>query len=58
MFLVVIEKEIAGFISVADPIKESSASAIKHLQEQGLEVMMLTGDSIRTLPKRLLTSLD
>ncbi|MEQ9289561.1 MAG: heavy metal translocating P-type ATPase [Cyclobacteriaceae bacterium] len=48
VMFVVIDKEIAGFISVADPIKESSASAIKHLQEQGLEVIMLTGDNKNT----------
>ncbi|MEP2026180.1 heavy metal translocating P-type ATPase, partial [Reichenbachiella sp.] len=46
VMFVVIDKEVAGFISVADPIKESSASAIKHLQEQGLEVIMLTGDNM------------
>ncbi len=48
VMFVVIENEIAGFISVADPIKESSASAIKHLQDQGLEVIMLTGDNKNT----------
>jgi len=48
VMFVVIEKEMAGFISVADPIKESSADAIKHLQEQGLEVIMLTGDNKHT----------
>ncbi len=48
VMFVVIEKEIAGFISVADPIKESSANTIKHLQEQGLEVVMLTGDNENT----------
>lgn len=47
MFMV-IDKEVAGFISVADPIKEASTSAIKHLQEQGLEVIMLTGDNSNT----------
>lgn len=47
MFMV-IDKGVAGFISVADPIKEASASAIKHLQEQGLEVIMLTGDNKNT----------
>ncbi len=48
VMFVVIDKEIAGFISVADPIKDSSASAIKHLQDQGLEVIMLTGDNKNT----------
>lgn len=48
VMFVVIDKEVAGFISVADPIKESSADAIKHLQELGLEVIMLTGDNMNT----------
>lgn len=48
VMFVVIEEVIAGFISVADPIKESSASAIKQLQEQGLAVIMLTGDNRNT----------
>ncbi|MEQ8906192.1 heavy metal translocating P-type ATPase [Ekhidna sp.] len=48
VMFVVIDKEVAGFISVADPIKESSADAIKHLQDQGLEVIMLTGDNKNT----------
>ena len=48
VMFVVIDKEVAGFISVADPIKASSADAIKHLQDQGLEVIMLTGDNKNT----------
>ncbi len=48
VMFIVIEKEIAGFISVTDPIKETSASAIKNLQKQGLEVIMLTGDNKNT----------
>ncbi|WP_422008003.1 heavy metal translocating P-type ATPase [Roseivirga pacifica] len=45
VMFVVTDKDVAGFISVSDPIKKTSASAIKHLQEQGLEVIMLTGDN-------------
>lgn len=48
VMFVVIDNEVAGFISVTDPIKEASASAIKHLQRQGLEVIMLTGDNKNT----------
>ncbi|MFT6135822.1 MAG: Cu2+-exporting ATPase, partial [Cyclobacteriaceae bacterium] len=48
VMFVVIDKAIAGYISVADPIKETSAAAIKHLQDQGLEVIMLTGDNKNT----------
>ena len=48
VMFVVIDKKITGFIGVSDPIKETSASAIKHLQDQGLEVIMLTGDNKNT----------
>jgi Cu2+-exporting ATPase len=48
VMFVMIDRELAGFISVADPIKEASASAIKTLQDQGLEVIMLTGDNKNT----------
>jgi len=48
VMFVVINQTLAGFISVADPIKEASAAAIKSLQEQGLEVIMLTGDNKNT----------
>ncbi|GAA5044027.1 copper-translocating P-type ATPase [Marivirga lumbricoides] len=48
VMFVIIGNEVAGFISVADPIKESSATAIRNLQDQGLEVIMLTGDNKNT----------
>ena len=45
VMFVVIENELAGYISVADPIKKNSKSAIQELQKQGLKVIMLTGDN-------------
>ena len=39
---------MAGFISVADPIKASSAEAIRELQSLGIKIVMLTGDNRRT----------
>lgn len=48
VMFVVINESLAGFISVTDPIKEASPSAINTLQEQGLEVIMLTGDNQNT----------
>jgi len=41
-------KKVAGIIAIADKIKESSAKAIKALQEQGIIVYMLTGDNVQT----------
>ena len=38
----------AGLIAVADPIKPTSAAAIRALHERGIEVVMLTGDSRAT----------
>lgn len=48
VMLVFIDQTIAGFVSVADPIKEASAKAIQQLQSQGVEVIMLTGDNKHT----------
>ncbi len=43
-----IDGELAGLIVVADPIKEDSVAAIKRLQQQGIRVVMLTGDNRAT----------
>jgi Cu+-exporting ATPase len=40
--------QLAGFIAVADPIKDSAAEAIAQLKQQGIRVVMLTGDNKRT----------
>jgi Cu+-exporting ATPase len=39
---------LAGLIAVADPIKQTAQQAVKDLKEQGLNVVMLTGDNART----------
>jgi P-type Cu+ transporter len=38
----------AGIMGIADPIKESTPGAIKHLHKLGLKIIMLTGDNART----------
>ncbi|MEP6995182.1 MAG: heavy metal translocating P-type ATPase [Acidobacteriota bacterium] len=43
-----VEGKIAGVIGVADPIKKTSAQAIRLLRESGIRVVMLTGDSQTT----------
>jgi Cu+-exporting ATPase len=41
---VAIDGSLAGLIAIADPIKPTSAAAIKKLRSKGLRVLMLTGD--------------
>jgi Cu+-exporting ATPase len=40
-----IDNTFAAIIAVADPIKEDSIAAIKRLQNNGIRVVMLTGDN-------------
>jgi Cu+-exporting ATPase len=46
--LIALNGQVAGAIAVADPLKDGSVEAIRQLQEQGLEVWMITGDNRRT----------
>jgi Cu+-exporting ATPase len=48
VMFVAIDGEPAGLVGVADPIKKSTPEAIKRLHDQGLKVVMLTGDSEAT----------
>jgi Cu+-exporting ATPase len=48
VMFVSIDGKFAGMIGVADPIKASTAEAIKGLHEDGIRVIMLTGDSRAT----------
>lgn len=43
-----IDQKFAGWIAVADTIKDSSAQAVSQLQRMGLKVIMLTGDNLQT----------
>ena len=52
-----VDDRVAGLVSVADPIKESAPSAIEALHEEGLRIVMLTGDS-ETTAKAVAASLD
>ncbi|TWT92873.1 Silver exporting P-type ATPase [Botrimarina colliarenosi] len=42
------DDRLLGFLSIADPVKNSSAETIRRLHERGLRVVMLTGDSEAT----------
>ncbi|NNC61401.1 MAG: copper-translocating P-type ATPase [Eudoraea sp.] len=43
-----INSEVVGFVVIGDKIKSSSKEAIKSLQRQGVDVIMLTGDNQAT----------
>lgn len=45
---VAIAEKLAGFISVADPLKASTLEAVQSLVSSGVEVIMLTGDNRST----------
>lgn len=45
---VAVDDTIYGLIAVADTIKETSAAAVRRLKDMGLEVVMLTGDNLKT----------
>ncbi|MFD1613721.1 heavy metal translocating P-type ATPase [Gelatiniphilus marinus] len=40
-----IDKTVVGYVVIGDKIKETSAKAIKTLQDKGIDVIMLTGDN-------------
>ena len=45
---VAVDGRLAGIVAVADPIKASTAEAIRTLHQLGLRVIMATGDNQRT----------
>jgi Cu+-exporting ATPase len=48
VMFVSVDGKPAGFISVADPVKESTPEALQSLRAAGLHVVMLTGDNRNT----------
>jgi Cu+-exporting ATPase len=45
---VAVDGRLAGLLAVADPIKESSAEAIRLLHDAGVRIVMATGDGLTT----------
>jgi Cu+-exporting ATPase len=45
VMLIALDGRAAGLVAVADPIKESATGALKALRDDGIRVVMLTGDS-------------
>jgi Cu+-exporting ATPase len=48
VMFVSVEGKIAGLLGVADPIKQTTPEAIRQLHEDGVRIVMLTGDSRTT----------
>jgi P-type Cu+ transporter len=48
VMFVAIDGQFAGLLGVVDPIKESSAEAIRLLHNDGVQIIMLTGDNRST----------
>ncbi|MEZ5933083.1 MAG: heavy metal translocating P-type ATPase [Alphaproteobacteria bacterium] len=48
VMFVVVDQDIVGLVAVADPVKETTQAALKALHDEGLRIVMATGDNERT----------
>ncbi len=48
VMFVAVDGEVAGLLGVADPIKTTTPEAIRRLHDEGIRLVMLTGDSQTT----------
>lgn len=48
VIFIAVDSKPAGLLAVVDPIKATTAAAIQALQQQGMHILMLTGDNRRT----------
>lgn len=48
VMFVVLDGALAGLVSVADPVKETTPAALRELHELGFRIIMATGDNERT----------
>jgi P-type Cu+ transporter len=61
VMFVAVDSKPAGLVGVADPIKESASEAIRALREEGIRVVMVTGDNQTTaeaVAKKLAIEVD
>lgn len=48
LIFISVDENPAGIAAIADVLKEDSVKAVSRLQKRGIDVVMLTGDTIRT----------
>jgi Cu+-exporting ATPase len=48
VMFVAVDGKAAGLVGVADPVKETTPEAIRQLHDEGIRIVMLTGDSRST----------
>ena len=48
VMFVIVSSQIAGLVAVADPVKETTPSALAALHAEGFHIIMATGDNERT----------
>jgi len=48
VIFVALDGKLAGFVAIADPVKETTAAALAALREAGVRIVMLTGDGKTT----------
>ncbi|MDQ3743871.1 MAG: cadmium-translocating P-type ATPase [Acidobacteriota bacterium] len=48
VMFVAVEGRVAGLLGVADPVKQTTPEAVRQLHEEGIRVVMLTGDNRTT----------
>ncbi len=48
VMFVAVDGRLAGLVAVADPVKATTAEAIRALHDKGLKIIMATGDNERT----------
>jgi Cu+-exporting ATPase len=57
VMFIAVDGQAAGFVVVADPVKETTPAAIQRLHGDGIKVVMLTGDN-RTTAEAVARKLD